>query len=74
MTESVHVAEGAEAELAPSVSAQHESTCLSVGESVLMQTALTEVQKLTTLRRSKYVCYWTPAHRGRTLLKSWPGS
>ena len=22
--------------------------------------------------RSKYVCYWTPAHRGRTLLKSWP--
>ena len=43
VTESVHVAEGAVAELAPSVSAQHESTCLSVGESVLMQTALTEV-------------------------------
>ena len=43
VTESVHVFEGAEAELAPSVSTQHESTCLSVGESVLMQKTLTEV-------------------------------
>ena len=49
MKESVHVAEESE-EAIQSVAVQQGNTCLSLGEIVLMQTALTEVSNTSSTR------------------------
>ena len=63
MKESVHVAEESE-EATQSVPVQQGNTCLSIGETVLMQTALTEVCNTSSTRTEQIRgCCWTLVHK-----------